>query len=159
MMILRVNFLSYIHLASTALPHLAESNGSIIVLSSVTGKIPTPYTTSYSASKFALDGFFGSLRHELAMRGIHVSITLCILGLIDTQSAMEKIKDKISVPAYPARDAALAVVAAGAGRLREMYYPWYVRPACFFRDWFPQTRDWMIQRTYNYSPQEGEEKA
>ncbi|KAM3937380.1 hydroxysteroid 11-beta-dehydrogenase 1-like protein isoform 2-T2 [Leptodactylus fuscus] len=152
--LMEVNFLSYIHLATMALPHLAESSGSIIVLSSLTGKIATPYTTSYGASKFALDGFFSSLRHELAMKGIPVSITLCILGLIDTQSAMEKVKDKIAMPAFPAHDAALAVVSAGTSRIEEMYYPWYVRPLCFFREWFPQSRSWMIQKSYQYKPEE-----
>ncbi|XP_033926659.1 uncharacterized protein [Melopsittacus undulatus] len=51
------------------------------------GKIPTPFTTSYSAAKFALDGFFSSLRHELSMQNI--SVTLCILGLINTEWALE----------------------------------------------------------------------
>ncbi|XP_075681548.1 hydroxysteroid 11-beta-dehydrogenase 1-like protein [Rhinoderma darwinii] len=146
--LMEVNFLSYIHLATKSLPHLTESRGSIIVLSSLTGKIATPYTTSYGASKFALEGFFGSLQHELAMKRIPVSITLCILGLIDTQSAMEKVKDKISMPAYPANDAALAVVSAGTSRVQEMYYPWYVRPLCFIRDWFPQGRAWLMQKSY-----------
>ncbi|XP_075062653.1 hydroxysteroid 11-beta-dehydrogenase 1-like protein [Mixophyes fleayi] len=155
--LMEVNFLSYIHLATKALPHLTESKGSIIVLSSLTGKIANPYTTTYGASKFALDGFFGSLRHELAMKKIPVSITMCILGLIDTQSALEKIKDKVSMPAYPAEDAALAVVSAGANRLEEMFYPWYVRPLCFFRDWFPQSRNWIIQMSYQY--QSGESRV
>ncbi|XP_040177613.1 hydroxysteroid 11-beta-dehydrogenase 1-like protein isoform X2 [Rana temporaria] len=152
--LMEVNFLSYVHLASMALPHLTESNGSIVVLSSLTGKVATPFTTSYGATKFALDGFFSSLRHELAMKNIPVSITLCILGLIDTQSAMEKVKDKTSLPAYPAQDAALAVVSAGASRVWEMYYPWYVRPVCFIRDWFPQGRDWMIQKSYQQTSDE-----
>lgn len=56
------------------------------------GKMPTPFTTSYSATKFALDGFFGSLRHELIMQKRNVSVTLCILGLIDTDSALENIR-------------------------------------------------------------------
>nr|DBA28351.1 TPA: hypothetical protein GDO54_008735 [Pyxicephalus adspersus] len=152
--LMEVNFLSYVHLATIALPHLTESKGSIIVLSSLTGKVATPFTTSYGATKFALDGFFWSLRHELAMKNVPVSITLCILGLVDTKSAMEKVKDKISFPAYPAQDAALAVVSAGTSRVHEMYYPWYVRPICFFRDWFPQNRDWMIQRSYQQTSHE-----
>ncbi|XP_063770505.1 hydroxysteroid 11-beta-dehydrogenase 1-like protein isoform X2 [Pseudophryne corroboree] len=151
--LMEVNFLSYVHLATRALPHLTETKGSIIVLSSLTGKIATPYTTSYGATKFALDGFFGALRHELAMQKIPVSITMCILGLIDTQSAMEKIKDKIAMTAYPAQDAALAVVSAGTTRQQEMFYPWYVRPVCFFRDWFPQSRDWVMHMSYQYKPE------
>lgn len=54
------------------------------------GKIATPFATSYSATKFALDGFFSSLRHELAMQKKDMSITLCVLGLIDTEMALEK---------------------------------------------------------------------
>uniref|UniRef100_A0A8C0GAE3 Hydroxysteroid 11-beta-dehydrogenase 1-like protein n=1 Tax=Chelonoidis abingdonii TaxID=106734 RepID=A0A8C0GAE3_CHEAB len=88
--LMQVNFLSYVALASAALPILAESKGSLIVVSSLTGKISTPFTTSYSATKFALDGFFSSLRHELAMQKQDVCITLCILGLIDTEMALEK---------------------------------------------------------------------
>ncbi|RLV84447.1 hypothetical protein DV515_00016217 [Chloebia gouldiae] len=52
-------------------------------------KMPTPFTTSYSATKFALDGFFSSLRHELITQKRDVSVTLCILGLTDTESALE----------------------------------------------------------------------
>jgi corticosteroid 11-beta-dehydrogenase isozyme 1 len=38
----------------------------------------------YSASKFALDGFFSTIRTELYITKVNVSITLCVLGLIDT---------------------------------------------------------------------------
>ncbi|XP_025894542.1 hydroxysteroid 11-beta-dehydrogenase 1-like protein isoform X2 [Nothoprocta perdicaria] len=88
--LMQVNFFSYVALATAALPTLEENQGSLIVVSSLTGKIPTPFTTSYSATKFALDGFFGSLRHELAMQKKNIFITLCILGLIDTEVALEK---------------------------------------------------------------------
>ncbi|XP_040177622.1 hydroxysteroid 11-beta-dehydrogenase 1-like protein isoform X3 [Rana temporaria] len=142
---------------SLALADMASSEAREKVMEqaiTALGKVATPFTTSYGATKFALDGFFSSLRHELAMKNIPVSITLCILGLIDTQSAMEKVKDKTSLPAYPAQDAALAVVSAGASRVWEMYYPWYVRPVCFIRDWFPQGRDWMIQKSYQQTSDE-----
>lgn len=48
------------------------------------GKVGFPFTVPYSATKFALDGFFSSLRQEFAIQSINVSITLCILGFIDT---------------------------------------------------------------------------
>lgn len=51
-----------------------------------------PFALPYAATKFALNGFFGGLQNELAMQKSNVSITICILGLIDTDSAMEKIK-------------------------------------------------------------------
>lgn len=43
-----------------------------------------PLFAPYSASKFALDGFFSSVRKEYAVAKVNVSVTLCILGLIDT---------------------------------------------------------------------------
>ena len=48
------------------------------------GKMANPLVAPYSASKFALDGFFSSIRKEYSVTKVNVSITLCILGLIDT---------------------------------------------------------------------------
>lgn len=52
----------------------------------------SPFTAPYSSTKFALNGFFGSLYHELAMKKSNVSVSICTLGLIDTESAMEKVR-------------------------------------------------------------------
>ncbi|KAG5202606.1 hypothetical protein JEQ12_003996 [Ovis aries] len=82
---LEVNLLSYVVLSTAALPMLKQTNGSIVVVSSVAGKIACPLAAAYSASKFALDGFFSSLRTEYEATKVNVSITLCILGLIDTE--------------------------------------------------------------------------
>ncbi|XP_064031326.1 hydroxysteroid 11-beta-dehydrogenase 1-like protein isoform X2 [Pogoniulus pusillus] len=97
--LMQVNFFSYVALATAALPTLEKNNGSLVVVSSVAGKIATPFTTSYSATKFALDGFFSSLRHELIMQGKNVSVTLCILGLVDTDTAMESVR--LNTPQIP----------------------------------------------------------
>ena len=48
----------------------------------ISGKVAQPFVSIYSASKFALDGFFSGLRQELKMRDCDISITLCILGFI-----------------------------------------------------------------------------
>uniref|UniRef100_A0A8C5JRC0 11-beta-hydroxysteroid dehydrogenase 1 n=1 Tax=Junco hyemalis TaxID=40217 RepID=A0A8C5JRC0_JUNHY len=82
--LMETNFVSYVALATAALPLLRESEGSIVVVSSIAGKIAGPFTAPYSATKFALDGFFSSLRQELIIDKINVSITLCILGYINT---------------------------------------------------------------------------
>lgn len=46
----------------------------------------------YCSTKSALNGFFGALYHELAMKKSNVSLSLCTLGLIDTEAAMEKVR-------------------------------------------------------------------
>jgi corticosteroid 11-beta-dehydrogenase isozyme 1 len=52
--IIAVNTLSYIYIASNALPFLTQSNGTIAVVSSLAGVIGLPKVAPYSASKHAL---------------------------------------------------------------------------------------------------------
>ena len=49
-----------------ALPYLKKSHGQIVVMSSYSGEIGLHYRTAYCASKFAVTGFFESLRMELS---------------------------------------------------------------------------------------------
>jgi short-subunit dehydrogenase len=51
-----------------------QTNGRIVTISSLGGKGGLPANTSYTASKYALHGFYDSLRMELSPHG--VSITL-----------------------------------------------------------------------------------
>uniref|UniRef100_A0A8C9R834 Hydroxysteroid (11-beta) dehydrogenase 1-like a n=1 Tax=Scleropages formosus TaxID=113540 RepID=A0A8C9R834_SCLFO len=124
--LMQVNFLSYLQMTSRALPSLEESRGSIVVVSSLLGKMSSPFVGPYAATKFALSGFFGSLRHEMTMRGSNVTITMCFLGLIDTQSAMEKVKGYTNTKAHPASEAALHIIKAGATRQWDTFYPWHL---------------------------------
>ncbi|KFQ53191.1 Hydroxysteroid 11-beta-dehydrogenase 1-like, partial [Pelecanus crispus] len=149
--LMQVNFFSYVALATAAFPTLEKNKGSLVVVSSLTGKIPTPFTTSYSATKFALDGFFSSLRHELIMQKRNVSITLCILGLIDTDTALENTRGKVHLTASPAPEAALAIIRGGATRVQEVFYPWWVQHMCCLWVLFRNDRDQVLQSYYNYS--------
>ncbi|NWZ70495.1 DHI1L protein, partial [Acrocephalus arundinaceus] len=149
--LMQVNFLSYVALATAALPTLEKNRGALVVVSSLTGKMPTPFTTSYSATKFALDGFFGSLRHELIMQKRNVSVTLCILGLIDTASAMENTRGKVHLSASPAPEAALAIVRGGAARAHEIFYPRWLQQLCCLWALFPSSGNQVLRTFYNYS--------
>lgn len=62
------------------------------LLSALPGRVPTSFSTPYSAAKFALDGFFGSLRRELDVQDVNVAITMCVLGLRDRASAAEAVR-------------------------------------------------------------------
>ncbi|XP_030631416.1 hydroxysteroid 11-beta-dehydrogenase 1-like protein [Chanos chanos] len=148
--LMQVNFLSYVQMTSAALPVLEQSGGSVVVVSSLLGKLTTPFVGPYSATKFALNGFFGTLQHELSMQNSNVSLTISILGLIDTDSAMEKVRGKTYMIAYPASDAALHIIKAGATHQKESYYPWFHYFTCLFRDWFPHSRDLVIQKSFTY---------
>nr|XP_004653460.1 corticosteroid 11-beta-dehydrogenase isozyme 1 [Jaculus jaculus] len=119
---MEVNFFSYVVLSVAALPMLRESHGSIAVVSSVAGKIAQPLIAPYSASKFALDGFFSSIRSEHAVAKVNVSITLCVLGLIDTDTAMEATSGVFTGIPSRKEDCALEIIKGTALRQEEVYY-------------------------------------
>lgn len=49
--------------------------GKIVCVSSVVGKIPIPYRSSYTASKHALQAFCDCLRAEMATYNVKVLVT------------------------------------------------------------------------------------
>ena len=74
--LLQVNFVSGASLAKTLVPQMVTSNdgGKVIWISSIQGKLGTPYRTSYAASKFAVQGYCEALRSELASSNVSVHI-------------------------------------------------------------------------------------
>ncbi|XP_040276185.1 hydroxysteroid 11-beta-dehydrogenase 1-like protein A [Bufo bufo] len=133
-----INFLSYIQLTSTALKALLDSQGSIVVMSSLSGRIGAPFTTNYCATKFALEGFYSSLRREFDLNKNNVSVTMAVLGFIDTESAVRKVGDKVTMSASPKEICADEVVKAAVLRKPEMFYPfWSIKPFVMLRDWTP----------------------
>jgi short-subunit dehydrogenase len=72
--VMDVNFYGTVHCTFHALPHLKESRGRIVNISSLGGLLAVPYNSSYVASKFAMNGFSDSLRMELANDGVSVTL-------------------------------------------------------------------------------------
>jgi NAD(P)-dependent dehydrogenase (short-subunit alcohol dehydrogenase family) len=72
--VMDVNFFASLYLTRAALPHLTDSRGQIIVISSIAGFAPLLGRSGYAASKHALHGFFSSLRPELSPYGITITI-------------------------------------------------------------------------------------
>lgn len=69
-----INFYGAIYATKYALPHLFDSKGMIIAVSSINGLRSTPARSAYSSSKFAIQGFFESLRMEVMNRGVHILV-------------------------------------------------------------------------------------
>ncbi|GAB2287135.1 hypothetical protein Dimus_021521 [Dionaea muscipula] len=70
-----VNVLGTISLTKLLAPSmLRRGRGHFVVMSSAAGKTPAPGQAIYSASKFALNGYFHTLRSELCQKGIKVTI-------------------------------------------------------------------------------------
>ena len=81
--LMRVNLWGSVWCTHAALPYLKQSRGSIVAVSSLAGLFGVPGRTAYSASKFALTGFFEALRAELITAG--VSVTTAYPGVVATQ--------------------------------------------------------------------------
>ena len=72
--LMAVNFWGAVYCTKMALPHLLESRGSVVGVSSIAGFKGLPGRAGYSASKFALNGFLETLRVENRRTGLHVLI-------------------------------------------------------------------------------------
>ncbi|GAA4384964.1 hypothetical protein GCM10023147_06150 [Tsukamurella soli] len=128
--LLDVNVVGVFHTVHAALPHLTESHGYVLCVSSVAGLIPVPTIASYVASKHAVDGFARSLRLELATAGVDVGIAY--FGVIDTPMATTAIAHVADVWAAmpgpigrpaPVGDAGRAIVEGIARRASSVYAP------------------------------------
>ncbi|THC41980.1 SDR family oxidoreductase [Massilia sp. Mn16-1_5] len=81
--LMRVNLWGSVWCTQAALPHLKNTRGSIVAVSSLAGLVGVPGRTAYSATKFAMTGFFEALRAEL--KGAGVSVTTAYPGVVDTK--------------------------------------------------------------------------
>lgn len=70
----QVNFFGVVELTRECLPLLRESKGRIVNMSSISGRIATPFLGPYASSKFALEAFSDSLRRELRSHAVRVSV-------------------------------------------------------------------------------------
>ena len=77
---MEVNYLGAVYCTKYALPYLKKSQGQIVTIVSILGKIATPGNTAYCGSKYALVGFFEALRLEL--RKDRVAITMVYPGYL-----------------------------------------------------------------------------
>lgn len=69
-----VNVISVVQLTQTFLPILKQSRGRIVMMSSISGLVSTPFLGAYSASKSALDSISDALRLELEPCGVKVFV-------------------------------------------------------------------------------------
>lgn len=84
--IMDVNFFGSVALTKVVLPGmLAQKQGTVVVVSSILGKMVTPKQSAYNSSKHALHGFFDTLRAEYQDKNIKV--LLVCPGFVNTNVA------------------------------------------------------------------------
>lgn len=84
--IFETNFFGVMRMCQAVLPFMRKQRqGQIINLSSLAGLNPIPFWGLYNASKFALEGFTESLRHEL--KPLNIAVALVEPGFVKTKLA------------------------------------------------------------------------
>ncbi|EDO33257.1 predicted protein [Nematostella vectensis] len=93
--LLDINLFGTISLTKAVLPHMEKKKqGQIVVLSSVMGKWGFPYEATYSASKFALHGYFDALRLEVEESNINI-LMVCP-GPVKSEVAKNAVTEKLN---------------------------------------------------------------
>ena len=125
--IMHVNYLGSLYCTHYALPHLKQTKGLIVGISSLTGKAGVPTRSGYAASKHAMAGFFDSLRIEVAPYG--VSVTMIYPGFVASEVRARALgpdgKPLVTSPVregdvMPVETCARLIIGAMAKRKREL---------------------------------------
>lgn len=83
--VLQVNLMGVVHGTRAAMSLMRDPvRGMIVNISSMSGVIPAPFLTSYTASKYAVCGFTWALREELRLLGSPLKIALVLPGFVRT---------------------------------------------------------------------------
>lgn len=140
------NFFGVLDTLYATLPHVKKSRGRIGVVGSVAGRLGSPMTSAYAASKFAVVGLAESLYAEFASVG--VSLTLINPGFVESEirfldnhgKYMHGRKDP--APAWlvvSAEKAAREIVSAMHRRKAEAVITGHGKVLVFFARHFPRT--------------------
>ncbi|KAL6954737.1 hypothetical protein U1Q18_040812, partial [Sarracenia purpurea var. burkii] len=136
-----INVLGTISLTRLLAPYmLRRGRGHFVVMSSAAGKTPAPGQAVYSASKFALNGYFHSLRSELYQKGIKV--TVVCPGPIKTSSVKRYSEKHVSSE----RCAELTIIAATHG-LKEVWISYQpVLAVMYVVQYMPTIGYWLMDK-------------
>ncbi|KAI3470363.1 hypothetical protein Pfo_027026 [Paulownia fortunei] len=146
---LDVNVLGPISLTRLLSPHmLKRGRGHFVVMSSAAGKTPAPGQAVYSASKFAVNGYFHTLRSELCRRGIKV--TVVCPGPVTTSTSSEastsEQKGSSEKRVSSERCAELTIIAASHG-LKEAWISYQpVLAVMYLVQYMPTVGYWLMDK-------------
>ncbi len=148
--VFEINFFAPVMLTKSLLPFLKETQGSVINVSSVAGKLYVPYMGGYCASKFALNAFSDSLRAEVRKYNVHV-LNL-IVGRIDTGFSQNALGSKKPPETFggsaTAEKLAQLTYKAYKKKKREITYPSWYKPLIWMAKIFPSLYDRLALKSW-----------
>ncbi|WP_209330463.1 SDR family oxidoreductase [Lunatimonas salinarum] len=156
--VMDTNFWGAVYLTKACLPEILKRKGSIIAVSSINGFRGTPARTAYTASKFAMNGFFESLRTEVMKRGVHVLVACPGFTAsnirnkaltADGSAQQESPRDETKM--MSAEEVAEAILVATLKRRRDLVLTREGKLAHFLNKWVPGMMDTIV---YNHMAKE-----
>ena len=85
------NVFAVLRMTQVVLPAMIERRaGKIVNISSVLGRLATPFNGAYASSKYALEGLSESMNHEVSPFGVHVA--LVEPGLFETEFQRNQVR-------------------------------------------------------------------
>lgn len=151
--VMDTNFWGTVYATKYCLPAILESKGSIIGISSINGYRGTPARTAYTASKYAMNGFFESLRTEVMHKGVHVLVVAPGFTssnirnnalTADGKSQGESPRDEAKM--MSSEEVADEILKAIVKRRRDLVLTLQGKLAVFLNKWIPGIMDGMVYR-------------
>lgn len=143
---LAINLAAPIHLTRAVLPAMvARRRGVVVMISSMSGKAPTPYNAVYSASKHGINGLTASLRIELAGTGVHVGVVCPSFVAEAGMWADTGIKAPRAMREVPPRKVVAGVRKVLRGKPEVLVTPGPVRPLLALAQLFPKLDGAMMR--------------
>ena len=149
--VLDVNFLGMVHGYWAALPHLKESRGTFLHVSSALAYRGIPLQAAYCASKAAGRTFLESARVELEKHHVPVDISLVLPGAINPPQ-FDRSRQRIGLqpqpvpPIYEPEPFAKAVLHCCEHPIRELPLGWGAQKLLWGQKLSPRAGDWMLRR-------------
>lgn len=149
--VIDTNVIGVLHTIRACVPAMrASGGGHIIMISSVLGAVPAPYSAVYCASKAAIDSLSQSLRGEL--RDDHIWITNFQVGQTHTEFAEKRLgrtgKVAGKVPTMMPERVALQIVRSFERRKRTVILRPFDRLFVIGGRFFPRMMDRLLMRVY-----------
>src|SRR5438876_5895342 len=162
--VLEVNFLGMVYGFWAALPHLKESRGTFLHVSSALAYRGIPLQAAYCASKAAGRTFLESARVELQKHGVPVDVSLVLPGAINTPQ-FDRSRQRIGYqpqpvpPIYQPEPFAQAVLHCCEHPIRELPVGWGAQKMLWGQKLSPRLGDRMLLRIGWKSQTTGRPKA
>ncbi|OEK06449.1 SDR family oxidoreductase [Roseivirga misakiensis] len=157
--VMKINFNGTLYATKYCLPHILKSKGSIVGISSINGYRGTPARTAYTASKYAMNGFFEALRTEVMHRGVHVLVacpgftgTNIRNAALTADGSEQGSSPRDEGKMMTAEEVALGIIKAIRKRKRDIVFTTQGKLAVFLNKWMPGRMDKIVFNVFAKEP-------